>query len=67
MAWIPAIRLSTCSSTSMVRSCDVPAGMSTITNTVPVSSLGTMAVGVMAMSHTSTSVLAITLRKAVTL
>ena len=37
----------------MVRSCEVPGGMSIIQNTVPVSSSGTMPVGVEFMSHTS--------------
>ena len=52
---------STLSIVSLVRSCDVPGGMSTITKNVPVSSFGTRAVGVFAISHTSAAIDAATI------
>ncbi len=61
MAGIVAARESICSSTSAVRSCEEPAGMSTMAKTTPVSSLGTMAEGVERISHTSTTAAATTM------
>ena len=53
--------VSTWSITSMVRSCDVPGGMSTIQKSTPVSSLGTRVDGVVLMSHTRMPMLAATM------
>ena len=62
-----ATRLSTRSMISMARSCDVPAGKVTEPISVPVSSCGTIPVGVMAMSMIKARILAPVMTKERTL